>query len=143
MKKLWFFLCLVTILSELSCKNSSDNITVLMENNSDMKPIIEIITNVNDTLYAKHVVKRNKERVSYTEFTITKPVKWDVIKLKFFINGEMDTTLCSVIKDSIKKNTTVHVNFNEVLFKKGDSYKGYVLDKDTIIKKEFYSEVIY
>ena len=143
MKQLWFFLCLTTILSELSCKNSSDNITVLMENNSDMKPIIEIITNVNDTYYAKHVVKRNKEKVSYTEFTITKPVKWDVIKLKFFINGEMDTTLCSVIKNSVKKNTTVHVNFNEVLFKKGDSYKGYVLDKDTIIKREFYSEFIY
>lgn len=143
MKKLWFLLCLATILSELSCKNSSDKITVLMENNSDVKPIIEIITNVNDTLYAKHIVKRNNKKVSYTEFTITKSLKWDVIKLKFFINGEMDTTLCSVIKDSIKKNATVHVNFNEVLFKKGDSYKGYLLDKDTIFKKELYSEVIY
>jgi len=142
MKKLWFFLGLITILSELSC-NSSDNITVLMENNSDMKPSIEIVTNVNDTLYAKHVVKRNNDKISYTEFTITKPVKLDIIKLKFFINGEMDTTLCSVVKDSIKKNTTVHVNFNEVLFKKGDSYKGYRLVKDTIVKKEFYSEVIY
>ena len=143
MKKLWFLLCLATILNEFSCKKSSDNITVLMENNSDVKPIIEIITNVNDTLYAKHVVKRNNEKVSYTEFTISKPLKWDEIKLKFFINGEMDTTLCVVIKNRIKKNTVVHVNFNEVLFKKGDTYKGYLLSQDSIIKKELYSEVIY
>jgi len=143
MNKLGIFLYLIIILSGFSCNNRSDIITVLVENNSDIKPIIEIVTNVNDTLYARHMVKRNKEKVDYTEFTITKPVKWDVINLKFFINGEMDTTSCSVIRDSIKKNATVHVNLNEVLFKKGDSYKGHALDKDTLIKKEFYSEVIY
>ncbi len=137
-----FFFCLLA-LNQFSCKRGADNITVLIENNSDIKPVIEIVTMVNDSLFAKQLIRRNNERVSYTEFTITKPIKGDVLKLKFFIVGEKDTTSCNIIKDSIKKKATVHVNFNEVLFKKGDRYKGFVLDKDTIIKKEFYSEVMY
>ncbi|MCP9749776.1 hypothetical protein [Ferruginibacter sp. HRS2-29] len=138
-----FFLYSILILVGSSCNNSSGYITVLLENNSDTRPAIEIVTNVSDTLYAKHIVKRNKEQISYTEFKITQPVKWDEIKLTFFVNGGLDTASCSIVRDSIKKNTTVHVNLNEVLFKKGDSYNGYTLDKDTVVKKQFYSEVIY
>lgn len=143
MKQCRFLLCLTIILSEFSCKHGSDNITILMENNSDISPVIEIVTTVDDSLYAKHTVKRNEEKVSYTEFTVPKPGKWKVARLKFFVDKGTDTTYCNVIKDSIKKEATVYVNFNEVLFKKGDSYQGNVLGKDTIIKKEFYSEVFY
>ncbi len=114
-----------------------------MENNSDIKPAIEITTSVNDSFYAVHTVKCVKEKITNTNFIITTPIKWDIIKLKFSINGYLDTSICNIIRDSVKNEIVVHVNLNEILFKKGWNYKSYILDKDTIVQKQFYSEVMY
>lgn len=36
----------------------------------------------------------------------------------------------------------MHVNLNEIVFKKGDQVPGKILDKDSIMEREFYCELL-
>jgi hypothetical protein len=126
-----------------SCKQTANDVTIAMENNSDIKPCIKIATYVNGNFYDTTNVCRSKGTVSYKKIIVKNLLHFKNPILKFFILNDIDTSICNIITDSIKNGVTVHINYNEILFKRGDSYYGRILEKDTVVKKEFYSEVMY
>ncbi|MCS3798752.1 hypothetical protein GGD38_004122 [Chitinophagaceae bacterium OAS944] len=70
------------------------------------------------------------------------PVKVSSVILKFVIRKTGDSTSCALTSEMLSTEPIVHVNFNEIIFKKGFDYPGHVLQNDSVVKREFYAEVI-
>lgn len=119
-----------------------NNITVYFENNSDVDSVINIKTFINDRFYKVVSVKRNITVVRYEKLIIDIPVKTDNVILTFVITNTGDSTNCVLNSEMLRTESSVHVNFNETIFKKGFNYLGQILRRDTIVRHEFYSEII-
>ena len=63
-------------------------------------------------------------------------------KIDFKVHSTGEQTGCTFTLDSLRKGAIVHANYVEVLFKKGYQYKSDILMRDSIVKKDFYSEII-
>lgn len=119
-----------------------NNIAVYLENNSDVDSVITIKTFINDRFHKVVSVKRNTTVVGFEKLMLEIPVETDNVILTFVINKSGDSTSCVLNSERLKAESSVHVNFNETVFKKGFNYLGHILKRDTIIRHEFYSEVI-
>ncbi len=139
MKQVCIYLLFITWL--FSCNYNREFIKVFIENSSDVKPVVNIEIYSNNKLYRKEVINKSNT-TNFTEFTIDNIP--DSLFLKFILLETKEETICMVLKKDIHKGyASVHVNFSEVLFKRGDMYKSIKLDKDSIVKRIFYSEVMY
>lgn len=139
MKRLLYPLMLIAL---CCCNKKGNDIVVLFENNSDVDSIINIETYIDDDFYKSVQVKRDTTRVRYEELLIKPPTEKKNVKLLFVIGKSKDTASCIVYKPVLNKKSYVHVNFNELLFKKGFNYLGQMLQKDSIVRKNFYCEII-
>jgi len=128
-----------------SCKSNSRVLNVWIENNSDANKNIEISTYVNDSLIDKRSITKDSiaDRVSIFKVDLKFPDTTRRCVLKFVSSSRGEETSCLVIADSLNKRTLAHVNYVERLFKKGDEYNFIVLKKDTVVRKEFYCEMLY
>jgi hypothetical protein len=124
-----------------SCASHPKFIELDIENSSDVRPVINMEIYREDKLFRKEIVRKyNVAR--FTELRIQNIP--DTLFLRFVIPQTKEETSCEILKKNIDKNfATVHVNLTEILFKKGDTYKGSILDKDSIMKRNFYCEVMY
>jgi hypothetical protein len=139
MKKMLIFLLLNAIM--ISCNYNNKSVKVFIENSSDVNPEVNIEIYSNNKFLRKEVV-RISNTVNFTVFDI-KSIP-DSLILKFILLETKEETGCMVLKTNIhNKYASVHVNFSEVLFKNGDIYKSVKLNKDSIVKRIFYSEIMY
>jgi hypothetical protein len=134
------YLILFTVAGCLSKR--TNKVPVYLENNSDADSVFNIKTLINYKFYKVVPVKRNPIADRYENLVVELPVKMDSIILTFIISETGDSTSCVLHRELMNAKSWVHVNFNETIFKKGSSYLGQVLRKDTLISHEFYSEII-
>lgn len=87
-------------------------------------------------------VKRGTTVVRFEKLMLEIPVERDNVILTFIINKSGDSTSCVLDREMLRAESSVHVNFNETIFKKGFNYLGHILKRDTIIRREFYSEIM-
>ncbi len=145
--KLILYCCIVFlslfVLLLIGCKSKTKQIEILVENSSNVNDSINIDLIVNDIFYKKVPVKRGKETIKYEKIEMDFPKDESVIHLKFKLNSTGELAESIVKKDSIKGKAIVHVNFLEVRFNKGFELGNRVLEKDSIVRREFYSEIMY
>lgn len=120
----------------------TNRIAVYLENNSDVDSVVHVKAFINDKLYKVVSVKRITTVVKYEKLIVELPVKMDSVILKFVISKTDDSTSCVLNSGMLNAESSVHVNFNEVIFKKGFDYLGHILQNDSVVKRKFYSEVI-
>lgn len=124
-----------------SCNYNQKYIKVFIENSSDIKPVINVEIYSNNKLYRREAIKKSNI-TNFTEFSIDNIP--DSLVLRFILLETKEETICKVLSKNIHKgHASVHVNFSEVLFKKGDMYKSIKMEKDSIVKRIFYCEVMY
>ena len=139
MKKLTY-LILFTLAGCFTKRTNS--VVVYMENNSDMDSVINIKTLLNGKFYKVVPVKWNATVIKFVPLIVEFPDKMDSITLTFLNINRGDSTSCVVHRKILNPKTWVHVNFNEVIFKKGSKYYDEILSKDSLVNYEFYSEII-
>lgn len=120
----------------------TSKVAVYIENNSDVDSVVFMKAFINDKFYKVVSVKRNRTLVTYEKLMVELPVKMDSVILKFVISKTGDSTSCVLNSEMLSAESPVHVNFNEIIFKKGFDYLGHILKNDSVVKREFYSEVI-
>jgi archaellum component FlaF (FlaF/FlaG flagellin family) len=119
-------------------------IEIIIENSSNISDSINIDVMLDGVVIYKNVsVKRDKEKVRFETLNIDFPENKTDARLNFRMSNTGELTGSIVTKDSIKRKATVHVNFLEVRFSKGFELGTKILSKDSIARREFYSEVIY
>jgi hypothetical protein len=139
MKKLFYLI----LLAVTGCITKSTNeVPVYLENNSEADSVINIKTLINGKFYKGVPVKRNPIADKYEKLMVEWPDTMDSTVLTFIISETGDSTRCILYRDSLHSKTWVHVNFNEAIFKKGSKLYDVILSRDSVVKHEFYSEVI-
>jgi hypothetical protein len=124
------------------CKTK--HIEIIIENSSDISDSISIDVMLDSAVLYKNIsVKKDKEKLKFESVNIDFPENKTDVRLNFRMNNTGELTGSTVIKDSIKQKAIIHVNFLEVRFLKGFELGTRVLDKDSIVRREFYSEIIY
>ncbi|OQP47723.1 hypothetical protein [Niastella populi] len=131
------------LLAVAGCITKSTNkVPVYLENNSETDSIINIKTLINGKFYKDVPVKRNPIADRYEKLMVEWPDTMDSTVLTFIIKETGDSTRCVLHRDSLNPKTWVHVNFSEAIFKKGSKLYDVILSSDSVVKHEFYSEVI-
>lgn len=132
------FICLC------SCGSDKENISVWIENNSDVNREIEVSTYLNDSLVDKRYIEKDSiaDRVASFKIDLKLAGKKKESKFKFVSSIDQDQTSCVVNLDSINKSTLLHVNYVRRLLRKGYHFNNDTLKSDSIIRKEFYCELI-
>ena len=128
-----------------SCKSNSSVLNVWIENNSDENKNIEISTYVNDSLVDKRNITKDSiaDRISTFKVDLNFPSVPKRYVVKFVSSPFGEETSCLLIADSLNKRTLMHVNYVKRLFKKGNELDNRILMKDTVVRKEFYCEILY
>jgi hypothetical protein len=103
----------------------SNDVVVLFENTKDS--LADITAYVNSNIYKDELIKQTKVADIFEADTFKNIIQSRVTYLKFVIN--QDTTSCSIIKDSITKNTVVIVSYNNDNFFSEVMYEGINPDK--------------
>ncbi|HEY1201775.1 MAG TPA: hypothetical protein VGE79_12370 [Niastella sp.] len=112
-----------------------------MENNSETLPAITVSTYVNGSLYNTQQVEHDSASIRWKSFRLALPADGDSINMMFTIAESSSKTACTIIRKDLTSKSWIHVNYSEVLFKKGDQYFDHVLDRDSIVERKFYCEV--
>lgn len=120
---------------------NTNRVAVYLENSSDVDSVVYIKTFINDKFFKVVPVKRITTVVKYEKLIVELPVKMDSVTLKFAISKTGDSTSCVLNSEMLSAGSPVHVNFKEIIFKKGFDYLGHILKNDSVVKREFYSEV--
>jgi hypothetical protein len=125
-----------------SCAFQKRELTISLENSSSVnrKIVIETLLGVN-TIDKREVVK-GENVVNFESFNLALPNNTDSVCLQFKVLGTNYVTKCNFLQSQIKKRSWVHVNFSEVLFRKGYKLFERILDKDTVIERRFYCELM-
>jgi predicted transcriptional regulator len=132
--------CLLTTF--FGCKKKQ--IEIIIENSSNVTDSLSINVMLENKLIFKNIhVKRDRNKITFEVLRIDFPKGKTTASLNFTLNNTGEMTQSLVSRDSIKQKATVHVNFLEVRFLKGFALGTKVLQKDSIVRREFYSEVIY
>lgn len=130
----------VLLLFLVSC-NQNKTLNIFIENGSASQKTIPVEVYVNDSLYkivtvnqGENVIRSKHIGVLISASTIT--------KVGFKISNTEYGTQCSVKPRSLTNKTWMHVALSEIVFKKGYKYGDRILDKDTMLKKDFYCELV-
>lgn len=137
-----YTLCLVFLVQFCNC--SDNKLLIGYENNSAYNDDIVIKTIISNQEVYSDTVRRN---------THTSAIKfWRDIELSdvigdtiYFIMGKGNDEYLSdkiTLAENSLKDKWLHVNFTEMLFRKGDDFYGTVLEADTIIERSFYCELV-
>lgn len=125
----------------LSCQNKQ--IKISLENTSKVSDSINIDIELDNKLLKNVWVKKGKETITYEKLNIDYPSNKTEVQLNFKLKSTGETTGIIVKRDSITQYALVNVNFIEIVFFKGFKLGTRVLDKDSLVKREFYSDVFY
>lgn len=120
----------------------ADRVAVYLENNSDVDSVVHIKTFINDKFYKVVSVKRITTVVKYEKLIVELPVNMDSVVLKFVIGKTGDSSSCFLNSEILSAKPIIHVNFSEIIFKKGFDYWGHILKNDSVVRRKFYSEII-
>lgn len=133
----------VLLLMFTSCfLKTTNKMAICIENNSDVDSVVNIKTLVNGKFYKLVPVKRNFTIVHFERFFIEFPAKTNNVELTFVVDRSKDTAKCIIHKDSLTAKSCIHVNFNETVFRKGNQIYDQILQKDSLIQKAFYCEIV-
>jgi hypothetical protein len=136
------FLILILFFCFQNCTHKNNEIKIYLENSSNVAKTITVTTFINNRKVDERTVAKDTIADRFRTFNV-KLLETDKnpVEIAFRLGGRTETTSCIINPDSIK-NVTVHVNFVETLFKKGYQYESKVLDTDTIVRKDFYCEIL-
>lgn len=124
-----------------SCKGS-ENLNIYYENISDVNEKVSVETYLDGKLIDTRVVSKGDTMVKMDNLKLKMSDIGDTVNLQFRIQGKGYHSECNFSKKGITQNSWVHVNLREILFKKGDHIPGQVLEKDSIMEREFYCELV-
>ena len=126
------------------CKTKSKKINFVFENSSEIRNIIYIDLYINEVFYKKFKVEKQNIDHKFIFDEIKIPSNQDKIKLTFKITETTYISKLNIDKSLFenKDYVTVHVNLKEIIFHEGDYLGVDILSKDSIVKKEFYSEIV-
>jgi hypothetical protein len=136
------FLCLLAGFSILGSCKGSDNLNIYYENCSDVNEKVSVETYLDGKLIDTRDVIKGDTLVKMDNLKLKLSDIGDTVKLQFRIQGKGYHSECNFSKNAITQNSWVHVNLREILFRKGDQVPGQVLEKDSLIEKEFYCELV-
>lgn len=139
MRKVVLGLIILTLFT-LGCRKDRF-INVYLENSSETIPVLTVATYINGSYYNTIRVKKNTSAINWANYQLLLPSNKDSVQIMFVIPENNCRTACILLRDSLTSRSWMHVNYNEVLFRKGDQYYGYILSKDTVVEKNFYCEV--
>jgi hypothetical protein len=127
-----------------ACKSDSKKIQIWFENNSDRSSVVEVSTYINDSLIDIRKVQQDSisDRVRAFDVKVIGDKFKKTSNLKFVLSGSNDETSCLINIDSMGKNKLVHVNYVERLLKKGYIINSDTLKQDSVVRKEFYCEIL-
>lgn len=125
----------------LSC-NSIKKINIYIENSSMVKDEVTVETYLDGQLCDSRVVKRGESTIHWEHVTLDLPIGKDSFSVAFKIPRTQYYTTCQINKKDLTKETWVHVNLSEVLFKKGYTYYTGILERDTIVSRGFFCEIL-
>ena len=134
----FFLICLIS----LNCKTRNREITISIENSSHIQKKIVVESLLNGHSIDKRDVVKGENTVHLESFKIPISNNQDSISIAFKVLGTQYNAKCNFSPKQITNATWIHVNLNEIVFKKGYEYNGRILEKDTIIEKFFYCELV-
>jgi hypothetical protein len=136
-------LFIILIISYGCTKKGTVNIWI--ENSSDIKDSIYVKTFIGDSLVDQRQIYRDSIADRIIPFAIHLPKAKNVQYFTFrFVALPENSESSTVIRvDSIEAISFLHVNYVETLFKKGYVIFTDTLKADSIIRKDFYSEIVY
>lgn len=138
----WSLLILkLTLLLFMSCKNSK-SLNIYYENGSDINSEVIIETFLEDNLIDNRTVRRGDTLIHWELLSIKLPKSDDSIRLRFKVPETNYNSECTISKSQISSKTWLHVALKEVVFKKGDRIPGKILEKDSIMERKFYCELV-
>jgi hypothetical protein len=138
-----FYLIFLTLLGLSSCKRHKEHISIWIENNSDLNSYMEFSTYIDDSLVDKR--KINKDSIADNiqpfgvEFT---PGKYKILIFRFVSSIRGESVRCVVNIDSISKSSLLHVNYVYRVLRKNPLVDQPDLQKDKLLRKDFYCELI-
>jgi hypothetical protein len=121
--------------------SGTGTINVFMENNSETLPVVTVSAYVNGSLYHTQKVAHDSTSIHWETFPLALPDDGDSIRLLFVVAENNNSTACTILRKELTSKSWIHVNYSEVLFKKGYQYFDRILDKDSVVKRSFYCEV--
>jgi hypothetical protein len=129
-----------------SCGSSrSRTIPIWIENSSNANRVIQIATFVDDSLYDIRSVYRDSiaDRILPFNAILKSPKNKSGWTFKFKNEDTKEETACIVPEDSISNISFLHVNYVEMIYKKGFDVNGIILMKDSVVKRSFKCQPVY
>jgi hypothetical protein len=139
-----FILICLLILIVYACTPKA-SVNIWIENSSDIKDSIYVKTFLGDSMVDQRPIYRDSIADRIFPFTIQLPKAKNgkYFTFRFITFPENLETSIIINVDSVEAISFLHVNYVETLFKKGYVIFSDTLKADSIIKKEFYSEIVY
>lgn len=125
----------------ISCNNRK-NITIAIENNCNASEQLVFYVYRGKVLIKSLLVPHSKTSISYVSTSIEIEPPYDNIALTFKIKERTDSTNLNISGKELTKSKIIHVNFVEQILKKGAKSGNSILAKDSIVYKDFYSELM-
>ena len=122
---------------------SQKKLRIVFENSSQLRNQVSVSILINNQFFSKIPVIKTIADHNFKEITLNFPKGKDSISLEFTVDSTNKESKTVVYRDSIDNEAVIHVNFSQIMFLKGDSFRGMLLKNDSLVKNEFYSEVIY
>lgn len=142
MKKLVIILFSISFL--YGCGTSAKrSIIIRFENNSDLDTVLTIDTYLDGQNIKSTSVKRDLLNIYDTSVNISvKGVEKQKVELQFIIESTHDTASCIISPQQADRLGYIHVNFVKKVFEKGYLVFDKILDKDSVVHRDFYCELI-
>jgi hypothetical protein len=140
MRHLTFIAGMIVLLS--GCVKKPPEVYIWIENSSDVTKELPIATYLNGKLVDERVITGDSIIGMKYSFKLPLVQQVDQYTLDFKAMGGNETVSYKFSTDTLNKGSIVHVNYVEVLFKKGYQYYSETLTKDTIVEKKFYAELL-
>jgi hypothetical protein len=126
-----------------SCNNKPQKISIWMENGSDVKEEVSVSISINGTPIDTILIRRDSIADKFQLFYMNIPADNKSVSFLFNVIGTKEEAICIVQPDSLSDESFIHVNFSEVLFKKGYLYNSTILLKDTIVERKLFAKILY
>ena len=136
------FLVFLMIIAS-SCGNGKKTVKVFIENASDARQSIDVAIFLNGTLVDTKRVDRDTLKITYASFDLNMPDDRKQSTIEFKIPKTGEVAACAIDPDSLTQHSRIRTVLIETVFKKGWLYATGILDRDSIVRKEFDCQVLY
>ena len=121
--------------------HSNETLDIYIENGSLSQKTIPLEIYLDGKLVKEVDVTRKDNIVSSKHVQLLLP-ETNEVKLIFKIPQTEWKTECVFKKGELSKKTWIHVALSELEFKKGYQYMGRTLERDTVVERKFYCELV-